>query len=33
MVGSDENETMNKVKPLLEIMGKNIFMCGASGNG
>lgn len=32
MVGGDE-ETYNRVKPVLDAMGKNIFYVGPSGNG
>ena len=33
MVGSENKELLETLKPILECMGKNIFVCGPSGNG
>ena len=33
MVGNEDKETLDKLRPVLESMGKNIFVCGGSGKG
>jgi 3-hydroxyisobutyrate dehydrogenase len=33
MVGTNQSETFDKAKPILDCMGKNIVNCGKSGMG
>lgn len=33
MVGSEDNDQLKSIRPLLSLMGKNVLICGGSGTG